>query len=276
MNNLRRQAALGLALRRRLRNVRAQNARFARRDFTVPVHGPRACCVRVRTWSRNVSEMETDQMTTKTLIGRRVLVGVVAAAVCFTCSIAGAGLWQIDLDHSSTPVTETGWLSVQRPNDGSGTAGQYTVGLGYGWQSPAGIAARERSGTGLGFDFHFDDVAQTFLIDTGNAVCDVTLYFQDRGYQPHDDISVWVEGTKYVDDITSGYGSMVTAEFQVTVSDGQFTLLIDEEGVGGDANWVLNAIEVDAQAIGGGASIPEIGGLGLIGLALFGLKKRRS
>ncbi len=116
----------------------------------------------------------------------------------------------------------------------------YTPQLGYGWLSGT-IASRDRAtGTSLNRDFDFTPLG-TFAVDLPNGTYSVVIEMGDAT-AAHDQMGVYLEGT-LVDTVTTAANQFSANAYQVTVSDGQLTVKLDDLG-GGDGNVVINGLEV--------------------------------
>ncbi|MCA9174993.1 MAG: Ig-like domain-containing protein [Planctomycetales bacterium] len=138
---------------------------------------------------------------------------------------------RFDFGTATSPV-EPGYTGVT-------PAMTYTPTVGYGWLSGS-IAARDRTtGTDLTRDFNFTRLG-TFVADVDNGDYTVTVLLGDMRY-PHDNMGVFLEGAQ-VDVVTTAAGEVVTRMYDVSVADGQLTLLLDDLG-GSDANVTLVGME---------------------------------
>jgi Zn-dependent metalloprotease/fibronectin type 3 domain-containing protein len=116
----------------------------------------------------------------------------------------------------------------------------YTPQLGYGWLSGT-IASRDRAtGTSLNRDFNFTPLG-TFAVDLPNGTYSVVIVMGDAT-AAHDQMGVYLEGT-LVDTVTTAANQFSANAYQVTVSDGQLTVKLDDLG-GSDGNVVINGLEV--------------------------------
>jgi fibronectin type 3 domain-containing protein len=116
----------------------------------------------------------------------------------------------------------------------------YAAGTGYGWKSGT-ISSRDRTtGGDLKRDFNFTPLG-TFAVDLPNGTYNVRITFGDAT-GAHDQMGISLEGV-LVDTVSTALNQFVTNTYQVTVSDGQLTVLLDDVG-GADANVVINGLEV--------------------------------
>jgi len=81
-----------------------------------------------------------------------------------------------------------------------------------------------------------------FNVDLVNGDYTVTVVVGDQSFM-HDRIDIYAEGVLVVNDLTAPAGSFQQVSFVVTVTDGQLSLRILDDG-GSDPNWVLNALEI--------------------------------
>jgi fibronectin type 3 domain-containing protein len=125
----------------------------------------------------------------------------------------------------------------------------YSAAQGYGWLSGT-VTSRDRGSPAA--DYLKRDLNQsaqaTFVVDVANGVYDVTVLMGDASYQ-HDQMGVYLEGV-LVNTVSTAINQWKVNTYQVTVSDGQLTLLLKDLG-GTDGNAVVNALSI-APASGGG------------------------
>ncbi|MCP4660734.1 MAG: hypothetical protein GY856_35480, partial [bacterium] len=125
-----------------------------------------------------------------------------------------------DFGTSSSPL-EPGYERV------TGTTG-YTAGLGYGWNAGTISHFDRRTGSDLERDFNYTALG-TFLVDVPNGTYDVVVTLGDLGNHAHDQMGVYLEGT-LVDTVSTAMREVHTDTYQVTVGDGQLTVLLDDLG----------------------------------------------
>ncbi len=150
---------------------------------------------------------------------------------------------KLDFGTSSSPVQQ-GFQRV----DPSTT---YTAERGFGWTAGT-IDSRDRgenSGDDLQRDFNYATGSAEFAVDVPAepAVYDVTITLGDgsTGTGPRDDMGLFIEGQQLAT-VTTNPGQYVVKTFQVTVSDGQFNLRLEDQG-GSDPLVLLNGLVVEAE-----------------------------
>ena len=130
----------------------------------------------------------------------------------------------------------------------------YSAGTGFGW-SQGTIDSRDR-GAGYGDervrDFNFT-VDGTFVVDVPRGVYSVTLTMGD-GLALRDEMGVFLEGT-LVDSVTALASQYETRSFEVTVTDGQLTLTLEDLG---GANTLVMINSLNLVQIGGDPSGPQV------------------
>jgi len=98
----------------------------------------------------------------------------------------------------------------------------------------------------------------TFAADVPDGTYDVTVTLGDACY-PHEQMAILLEGV-HVDTVTTAAGQFARKSYQVTVSDGQLTVLLDDLG-GKSPYVVINALEITpaapARAAGGALALEE-------------------
>jgi hypothetical protein len=136
----------------------------------------------------------------------------------------------------------------------------YSSAVGHGWLSGT-VGSRDRgvsAGDALSRDFNFTKFA-TFVVDVPAAgFYDVTLTMGDgRASTPlRDEMGVFLEGLQ-VDSVASQPGEYVTTVYQVAVSDGQLTLLLDDLG-GSDLYVIINGMSVTSAEAAAAAIAPSL------------------
>ncbi len=140
-----------------------------------------------------------------------------------------------DFGASGSPV-ESGYTQV------TGST-LYSVGIGYGWTSIAGLSSRDRTlPNALNRDFVQSGTEHTFNVDLANGDYQVTVTIGDQSFM-HDLVDVYAEGVLKVNDVSSVAGSFQQVTFYVTVGDYQLNLrFVDDGGV--DPNWVVDALVI--------------------------------
>lgn len=126
----------------------------------------------------------------------------------------------------------------------------YSAERGFGW-TLGGIDSRDR-GTGTGDslerDFNFATGQAEFAVDvpTEPALYTITITMGDgsSGTGPRDEIGIFIEGQQLAT-VTTNPGEYVVSTFQVTVSDGQFNLRLEDLG-GSDSLVLINGLDVEA------------------------------
>jgi fibronectin type 3 domain-containing protein len=134
-----------------------------------------------------------------------------------------------------TPISPVAhWYSQVTP------ATVYTPARGFGWLSGA-IAARDRiTPSELQRDFCFTPLG-TFAVDVPNGRYRVTLTAGDQN-AGHGQMGFFLEGHQ-AGSLSTQAGEYKTLTYDVSVTDGQLTLLLDDLG-GSDPNVVINALIV--------------------------------
>ncbi len=116
----------------------------------------------------------------------------------------------------------------------------YTVPLGYGWLSGT-ISSRDRAtGGDLNRDFNFTPLG-TFQVTLPNGTYNVRITVGDAT-AAHEQMGILMEGV-LKDTLSTAANQFLVKTYSVTISDGQLTVLLDDQG-GGDANVVINGLEV--------------------------------
>jgi len=146
------------------------------------------------------------------------------------------GLW-VDFGTSRSPVA-TGYRRVT-------AATAYSSSVGYGWLSGTVVSRDRERGTALTRDFNFTDLG-TFAVDVPDGTYDVTVTLGDAGYR-HEQMGVFLEGA-HVDTVATAPGEFVRKSYQVTVSDGQLTLGLDDLG-GRSPVVVIDGLEVEPATV---------------------------
>ena len=127
-----------------------------------------------------------------------------------------------DFGTSGSPV-ELGYTQVS-----SSTA--YSPSIGYGWSSTAGLSSRDRGAPDdLRRDFVFSSTERTFNLDLVNGDYQITVIVGDQSFM-HDQIDVSAESILAISDLTAAAGSFQAVPLAVTVSDGQLSLRILDDG----------------------------------------------
>jgi len=140
--------------------------------------------------------------------------------------------WAFDFGTASSPLV-AGWTRVTH-------ATAFSPAQGYGWLSGT-IASRDRGGPDdLRRDFAFTPLG-TFAVavPNGRYLVEVTLGDQTAG---HNQMGVFLEGV-LAESVTTAAGEFRTVSAEVSVTDWQLTLLLDDLG-GGDPNVVLAALQL--------------------------------
>lgn len=117
----------------------------------------------------------------------------------------------------------------------------YSAETGHGWVSGTVLGVDRTTGTDLTRDLNFTQLA-TFAADVPIGTYGVTLTLGDTGAFGHDQMGIFLEGVQ-VDSVSTSPRQVVTRTYTVDVSDGQFTLLLDDLG-GTDRNVVINGLEL--------------------------------
>jgi fibronectin type 3 domain-containing protein len=135
----------------------------------------------------------------------------------------------------------TGSSAVEAGYTGVSPSTVYSLSLGYGWSTAAGLDSRDRGGPDdLMCDFLFGASDSTFNVDLADGDYLVIAVIGDQNFM-HDQIDVYAEDVPVVNDLTVSAGSFQEVSFKVTIVDGQLNLRILDDG-GVDPNWVLNAL----------------------------------
>jgi len=158
--------------------------------------------------------------------------GTASANVAVT--VAGAFTAHFDFGTPTSPVV-SGYTQVT-------AATAYSTAPGYGWQSTSGLHDADRGTSNpLMRDFVYGS-SGTFLVDLPNGTYGVTLTMGDTGAFPHDQMGVFLQGTR-VDTVSTAAGQVVTNSYTVTVTTGQLVLALVDQG-GSDPNAVINGLVV--------------------------------
>ncbi len=116
----------------------------------------------------------------------------------------------------------------------------YTAAQGFGWFSGI-IASRDRAaGSDLVRDFCFSPLG-TFVVDVPNGRYRVTITTGDQT-AGHSQMGFLLEGEQ-AGNVSTQAGEFKTLTYDVSVTDGQLTLMLDDLG-GSDPNVVINALIV--------------------------------
>lgn len=120
----------------------------------------------------------------------------------------------------------------------------YNSTAGFGWLSGA-VDSRDRGasyGDDLTRDFNFT-ADGTFVVDVPDGEYEITITLGD-GLALRDNMGVFLEGVQ-VDSVTSQAGQYETRTYNVTVSDGQLTLRLDDlDTSGSNIVVMINSMEV--------------------------------
>jgi fibronectin type 3 domain-containing protein len=144
---------------------------------------------------------------------------------------------RFDFGTASSPV-EAGYTHVTPST-------VYAAVAGYGWTTTAGLDSRDRGNPDdLRRDLVFSAAEHTFNVDLANGEYTVTVVVGDQSFM-HDNVDIYAEGVLVVNDLTASAGSFQQVNFVVTVTDGQLSLRILDDG-GSDPNWVLTGLEMQA------------------------------
>jgi subtilisin family serine protease/fibronectin type 3 domain-containing protein len=123
------------------------------------------------------------------------------------------------------------------------SADGYDAAKGYGWQTGP-VYAINRGGSDLTRDLNYMPDA-TFAVDVANGEYDVVITMGEF-LIAHDLMGIIIEGTQ-VDTVSTGAFQTVVNTYRVTVSDGQLTLRLDDQG--GSNNYaIINGLDVIAVA----------------------------
>ena len=114
---------------------------------------------------------------------------------------------------------------------------------GYGWLSGTIFNADRWTGTALTRDFN-DTTLRTFVADLPNGTYDMAVTLGDTGVYQHDQQGIALEGLQ-VASVSTVAGEVATNIYEVTLSDGQLTLLLNDLG-GSDPNVVTEALVIAA------------------------------
>ncbi len=140
--------------------------------------------------------------------------------------------WAFDFGTATSPAA-AGYTAVSHVT-------VYQPSVGYGWVSGT-IASRDRgSGDDLTRDFNFTPLG-AFAVDVPAGRYRVTLTMGDRT-TAHGQMGVFLEGQQ-VASVSTQANEFKSATYEVTVQDGQLTLLLDDLG-GADPNVVINALVI--------------------------------
>ncbi|MHC4406506.1 MAG: sialidase family protein, partial [Planctomycetota bacterium] len=156
-----------------------------------------------------------------------------------------------DFGEPSSPV-ESGYTKVT-----ASTA--YTSEQGYGWLTGE-ITSRDRAvGSALERDFNFTREG-VFVVDVPNGTYDVTVTAGDLGLWWHDQMGFYLEGA-LVDTLSTDPGQVLPPQtYEVTVNDGQLTLLLKDLG-GTDPNVCIVALKVVPIQLTPGITVTPTSGL---------------
>ncbi len=149
---------------------------------------------------------------------------------------------KLDFGTATSPVT----AGFQRVDPSM----SYSAERGFGWTLGT-IDSRDRgatTGNDLKRDLHIANGLAEFAIDvpTEPALYNVTITMGDgsTGTGPRDDMGIFIEG-HHLATVTTDPGQYVVSTFQVTISDGQFNLRLEDLG-GSDPLVILNGLIVEA------------------------------
>ena len=141
----------------------------------------------------------------------------VGRAVVSACSVVADGYTKVTRSSIYTPESGFGWLEYVKMHDRGGS-------------DP------------LTSDFHYA-TSGTFVADLANGIYDVTLTLGDAG-SLRDQVAVTLEGQQ-VDLVSTARGKFYTATYRVEVTDGQFTLLLQDRG-GASSSFAINSLEIQS------------------------------
>lgn len=162
------------------------------------------------------------------------LYGDVSASVLLTIQEQAEKLF--DFSTASSPL-EAGYKRVTELTT-------YSAGLGYGWQSGV-VQSRDRGVTATSNavtqDLHFTANA-VFAVDLANGSYNVTIQLGDKGEYAHDQMGVFMENTQF-GSVNSAAGQVVSNTYNVTVTDGQLSLRLQDLG-GIDANVCIVGLQI--------------------------------
>lgn len=131
----------------------------------------------------------------------------------------------------------------------------YSVAQGYGWLSGTITATDRGTGTDVNRDFNSTPLG-TFVVNVPNGTYSVVVTMGDAT-TAHDKMAVSLEGSQ-VANLSSSAGQFLRNTYQVTVSNGQLTLALDDRG-GRDPVVVINALEI-SRVSGGPLLATSLGG----------------
>jgi hypothetical protein len=141
-----------------------------------------------------------------------------------------------DFGTATSPVA-AGYLAVN-------PATTYTPTLGYGWQSGTILGVNRSSGGDLDRDLN-STTNGTFAVDVPNGTYRVELILGDRERYAHDQMGVAVEGS-WLGVVSTAAAQLRSAAYEVTVSDGQLTLHLQDFG-GADGSVCIQALRIIPQ-----------------------------
>ncbi len=122
---------------------------------------------------------------------------------------------------------------------------RYTAVQGYGWLGGKIQSADRRAGSPLDRDLNLTNQG-TFAVDVPNGDYQVDMTLGDKGAFAHDRMGVFLEG-KRVDVVTTAKRQVVSRTYDVTVADGQLTLLLKDLG-GKDRNVAIAGLTVTLKS----------------------------
>ena len=141
--------------------------------------------------------------------------------------------WKFDFGTQGSPV-ETGFAQVTH-------ATTFTAERGFGWNYGT-IGSRDRGvGDALRRDLCFTRTG-TFAVTIPNGRYHVTLTMGDAS-AGHGQMAVFLENVKVADVSTAG-NEFRTLTFDTSVSDGELTVWLNDEG-GSDLNVVINELQIE-------------------------------
>jgi hypothetical protein len=145
-----------------------------------------------------------------------------ALSQSFAVTAVAAFVRQYDFGTATSPLA-AGYTQV------TDTTG-YSGGLGHGWLNGSRGSWDSGVGTSVTRDFVYINGSSTFAVDAPAGVYDVTVTLGNMGGASAANQTVTLEGVQ-VDSVSPASGQVVTRTYQVSVVDGQLTLLLNTSAI---------------------------------------------